>query len=214
MNTNPNAKRTSYTLFSVTQEDRKSRSQRIRDYFRLQPALAYLMAAFDFEWTVRRAILLLSKCPIPVIKTTFDIKRYAGWNDYQGAWTCCVLKTRDDIHQTLGRVIFGGTSESDISKEERASLQQAMNFRNRLVHGIAGSIPADKTDEAFELLLTSSERIAAYVDGHSKRGMFQIASRPMVGCKKCPKWRRCKFQQEKKAAEERAKVRKAQEGSR
>ena len=56
MNTKQTEKRAFYTLSSVTQEDRESRSKRIRDFFKEQPALAYLMAAFDFEWTVRRAM--------------------------------------------------------------------------------------------------------------------------------------------------------------
>ena len=206
-------KRASYTLFSVTQEDRKSRSQRIRDFFQSQPALAYLIAAFDFEWTVRRAILLLSKCPLSVIKARFDNKRYAGWRDYQGAWTCCVQKTRNDGTPILGRVILGGPSDCEISKEERASVQKAMEFRNRLVHGLSGSIPADEAKEKFKLLLTASERITKFVDDHSERRMFSIAYRPLAGCNKCPRRNRCKFPDDKANAKKAAAIKRGKEVS-
>ena len=205
MCTKQTEKRASYTLFSVTQEDRESRSKRIRDFFKEQPALAYLMAAFDFEWTVRRAIVLMSKCPISVIKARLDEKQYSGWNAYQGAWTCCVQKTRNDGTPTLGRIIFGGDSSTDISKEERATVQAAMNFRNRLVHGIAGSIPADKADEAFDLLLNASKRLSVYVDEHNERVMFARAYGPLARCKKCSKRKGCNFQSAKKAALAKAK---------
>lgn len=208
MSTKQIEKRASYTLFSVTQEDRESRSKRIRDFFKEQPALAYLMAAFDFEWTVRRAIVLMSKCPISVIKARLNDKRYSGWNAYQDAWTCCVQKTRDDGTPTLGRIIFGGDLSTDISKDERDTIQAAMDFRNRLVHGIAGSIPADKADEAFYLLLNASRRITTYVNEHNKRGMFARAYGPLARCKKCSKRKGCKFQSAKKVAEEQAKNRK------
>lgn len=211
MNDNTESKRASYTLFSVTQEDRTKRSARIREFFKVQPALAYLMAAFDFEWTVRRAILLLGKCPIPVIKARFDNKRYAGWSDYQGAWTCCVQKTRNDGTPTLGRVIFGGPSDCDISKEERASVQKAMEFRNRLVHGLSGSIPADEAKEKFKLLLTASERITNYVDDHSERRMFSIANRPLARCNKCPRRKRCKFPDDKAIAKKTAAIKREME---
>lgn len=198
--------RKSYTLFSVTREDRKSRSQRIRGFFQTQPALAYLTAAFDFEWTVRRAILLMSKCPIPVIKARFDIKLYAGWNEYQDAWRCCVQRTRNDGTPTLEQVVFGGLTTGKALKEMQASLKKAMVLRHRLVHGLSGSIPTDEADEKFDLLLTASESLTAFVDSHADRPMFSIANGPLAKCSKCPKRKRCKFQREKKTAKERAKI--------
>ena len=194
----------SYTLFSVTKENRQSRSERIRSLFNEQPALGYLLAVFDFEWTVRRAVLLLSKCPITVIKARFESKHYSGWATYQGCWTKCVQKTRDDVMPSLCQIIFAKDANTDITKEERALVQKAMQLRHQLVHGLSGSIPSDKASVFFPLLLMWSERITTFVDGIATKPMFARASNPLSRCMKCKRRNRCRFPRERQAANEAA----------
>lgn len=46
----------------------KLREKRIREFLRSDPALAVLLAAAHFEWTVCRAVLFMSNTPNVVLR--------------------------------------------------------------------------------------------------------------------------------------------------
>lgn len=190
-----------YTLFSVTHETRELRSKRIRELFRAQPVLGYLVAVFDFEWTIRRAVVMMSACPAMVIKARFDSKKYSGWSAYQGCWTRCVQNTRGDVIPSLQCVALGASSEEALTAEEKKSIQAAMNLRNKLVHGLSGNLPRDRADDGFKLLLSSTERIVQFVETCCGKSMFTRISNPRSRCRKCSRWKRCRFQKERKTAQ-------------
>lgn len=191
-----------YTLFSVTHETRESRSKRIRTLFEKQPVLGFLVAVFDFEWTIRRAIVMMSGCPAMVIKARFDNKDYSGWRHYQDCWRVCVKQTRDDDIPTLARVVCGGLLEEDASEEDKKAIQAAMDLRSRLVHGLSGNLPRSQTDTAFELLMCATERIVNFVEERSGKSMFERLYKPRARCNTCR--RRCEFKQERLDAKKRA----------
>lgn len=192
----------SYTLFSVTHETRESRSERIRALFREQPVFGYLLAVFDFEWTIRRAVVMMSGCPASVIKERFESKKYTGWSAYQGCWTKCVQKTLGDNIPDLACVAYGVPSEDVLGTEDKKKIQAAMNLRNKLVHGLSGTLPRDKADAGFELLLSATERIVAFVEGRCGRSMFERLYNPRARCKRCLRQKRCKFPEERAKAKE------------
>ena len=49
-------------------DNRNDRDLLIKSYFDAEPAISILLAAADFEWTVRRAILALGKSPTKHIR--------------------------------------------------------------------------------------------------------------------------------------------------
>lgn len=192
--TNEHATNGSYTLYWVTRETRASREQRIRDIFAKEPAYGYLMAAFDFEWTIRRAIVLMNPCPTMTINTHLKDKKYSGWKGYLTCWRKYVQEIRKDGTPSLGRLVFGGPVETDISDEESNLIENAMQLRHQLVHGIKGGIPANDADPCFERLLEASRKISIYVDGHAEKKMHDRVTRTVKRCKGCPVFRKCPFQ--------------------
>lgn len=199
----PNA---SYTLYSVLHETRESREQRIRDVFAMEPAWGYLMAVFDFEWTIRRAIVLMNPCPTALINKHLSDKKYSGWKGYCDCWRICVQKIRNDGTPSLGRLVFDGPAGTDITEKESALIEEGMQLRHRLVHGIKGSIPVGDADSCFEWLLTASEKIFAYVDEHAEKKMHDRVTRKVNRCTDCPSFRRCHFQKDRDALRKNAKI--------
>ena len=218
-----NSKYHSYTLFSVTREDRLSRSQRIRDFFKEQPALAYLMAAINLEWTIRRAIVVLSPCPTKVLWKYFESGHIAGWNVYQAAWKKCIsrmAKLRVDQTAfanlpygkilTLAEIVYVGMDRNfRIQKPlggasvTAKNLETALNLRHTLVHGQKGSLPCDSAKTNFDFLLNASESIAQYVETvlpvvwpekKNESGIFGRIVRTKCRCQNYEKGKKCPFQ--------------------
>lgn len=193
-------------LFSVTQEDRARRSAQIREFFKVQPALAYLMAAFDFEWTVRRAIVLMGTCPTSVLHERFKNRKYAGWKNYQHCWNKMVLGFRADIFETLDEIVLGRHETQEEKEKDSSPIGLAMKLRHRLVHGLSGSIPVEDADRGFDALLNGSERLSEYVDHHAEKPMHSRVARTIARCRTCSKYRReCQCQHERDAIRRRTK---------
>ncbi len=186
----------SYTLFFVTRETRESRSRRIRDFFKVQPVLGYLMAVIDFEWTIRRAIVMMSGCPASVIRERLETRKYSGWGAYKDCWRLCVEETRNDGIPTLEHVVFG----DDITAEKQEAIGLAFLLRHKVVHGQASSLPKVKANAGLEVLLVASENIVKFVDGHYGKSMFSRVYNPRARCKSCPRRTRCRFPQERARA--------------
>ena len=201
--TDAETEQASYTLFFVTRETRESRSKRIREFFKLQPVLGYLMAVIDFEWTIRRAIVMMSGCPASVIRERLETKRYSGWGAYKECWRLCVEETRADGIPTLEHVVFDG----DITVEKQEAIGLAFLLRHKVVHGQASSLPKAKANMGLEVLLGASENIVKFVDGHYGKSMFSRIYKPRIRCKHCPRQTHCRFPQEKARAEDLAKER-------
>lgn len=198
-----NGERGPYTLFSVTHETRTLRRKRIRELFTTQPVLGYLVAEFDFEWTIHRAIVMMSECPASVIKAHFEIQQSSGWFAYQRCWEKCVKNTRNDVVPTLGRVAFGGPAEKDITAEQQGAIKQAIQLRHNLVHGLSGNLPRPKADMGFELLVAATERIVQFTEGRCGKPMFARIHKPLSICTNCQ--RHCAFKKERERAQALAK---------
>ena len=59
-------------LINDTMEERH---QTIRSFLSSDPMIAVILAAADFEWTVRRAILALGTLPTKEIRKHFEVAR-------------------------------------------------------------------------------------------------------------------------------------------
>lgn len=195
----------SYTLFYVLRETRESRSKRIREFFKIQPVLGYLMAVIDFEWTIRRAIVMMSGCPAGVIKRLLETKKYSGWREYKDCWRICVEEMRGVGMPTLEHVVFGGT----ITGEKQEAMCAALLLRHRVVHGQESSLPKDKAKEGLEVIIGASENIVQFVDKHYGKPMFSRIHKPRIQCSKCLRRLRCRFPQARDEAQTVAEERRA-----
>ena len=185
------SKNASCTLYWVTRETRASRSSRIRDVFEKEPAWGYLMAAFDFEWTVRRAIVLMSTCPTAVLGMAMEARKPSGLLAYNNCWNRYVKKLRQDEIPDIIDIAFDDFTNRQTQKSRVDQLNEAMQLRHRLVHGISGSIPAEKASNCFNMLLSASENISAYVDTHAEKKMNDRVIRRQERCNGCQRRKAC-----------------------
>ncbi len=175
----------SNTLYWVTKERRQERESRIREIFVKEMALGYLMAAIDFEWTIRRAIVLMNTCPTAILKKALEVKRVSGLSTYCECWTKYVQAIRKDTTPNVLAIIFDSPQAVVPTNDKFKSLQEAMALRHRLVHGVSGGIPVEKGKECFERLLSASKKISEYVDAHADKCMQKRVVRRQERCHTC-----------------------------
>ena len=126
----------------------EERQEKIASYD--DPFVAVLLAAADFEWTVRRAILALG------ISTTKEIKedvlsRCSGLDKYKDAW-------KKEVEPLTGKGL------SEIIPDWQYVKEKAYPLRNRLVHGIEGSVTSQYAQERVKAILSASKAVAEFAD--------------------------------------------------
>lgn len=106
----------------LVHEDPDEREQRIRDFLAsdLDAAIAVILSAVQFEWTVRRAIIALGYSPNKILRE--QLTRCYGLDKYKDMWKSEVYPKH---HARLTQVV-----------ENWQDLRGAFNLRDRLVHGL------------------------------------------------------------------------------
>jgi hypothetical protein len=101
--------------------DRKEqREYRIRRYLSSDPGVALLLAAVNFEWTVSRAVLFLSKKSNSALRE--DLRNLRSLDGYKDLWKDEALL--DGSGKALPQIV-----------RNWSSVPKAFNVRNKLVHG-------------------------------------------------------------------------------
>ena len=131
--------------------------------------VAVLLAAVDFERTVRRAIISLGVTPTKELamklgrrerglgkSVSVDVRsRYgASLDGYRKAW-------RDEI--VVGRKLDTGLNDV-IPHVER--LEKAINLRHELVHGDSGVVGAKHAETQVEIMMEATRAIDAFARQH------------------------------------------------
>jgi hypothetical protein len=94
--------------------------QKIRSFLFKEPAIAVLLGAANFEWTLCRAMLFLSKTPNRELRYKIgDIHRF---DDYKDLWHTELYNI--DNGKRLAEVV-----------QNWAGLKEAFKMRNKLIHG-------------------------------------------------------------------------------
>jgi hypothetical protein len=96
------------------------RDTKVRKYLSSEPSLSLLLAAVNFEWTVCRAVLFLSRTPNSELRERMT--DYYSLDGYKDLWKTEVLVVRDP--QPLATIVRNWSAVRD-----------AFRARNRLVHG-------------------------------------------------------------------------------
>jgi hypothetical protein len=112
-----------------------------------EPVISVILAAADFEWTVRRAILALGRSPNANIRTGV-LAKCSGLDKYRDAWK---VEVKPRFGSGLPEVIA-----------DWAGFRDAFGLRHRLVHGVAGTTGIDYAATRVESVLRASADLAAF----------------------------------------------------
>jgi len=127
----------------------ENRQEMIR---RSEPFVAVLLAAADFEWTVRRSILALGCSPTKEIRESV-LDKCSGFESYKQAW-------EKEVQPHIGEGLVEVIPQWQFFKE------QAYPLRNRLVHGIRGYRTQEYASERLEAILTASRALVEITESH------------------------------------------------
>ena len=121
---------------SISERHRKIRS--------MNPFAGVILAAADFEWTVRRAILALGTQPTKVIRESLG--QASGLDKYKKVWA-------DEVFPRTGKRLPDVIPGWDFFKKD------AYKLRHRLVHGAKGTVGEDFARERQECILAASRAL-------------------------------------------------------
>lgn len=131
------------------------RHQKIRSFLPSEPVIAILLAAVDFEWTVRRAVIALGRNSNRHIRDTV-LNRCHGADDYKKAWAT-------EVKARLSKGLPEVVPNWKFLKEE------AYLMRHRVVHGLYGMPSSKKAAERTEAFLAASRAIHEFALVHGEQ---------------------------------------------
>ena len=127
----------------------EQRQDKIRSFLPGEPVIAILLAAADFEWTVRRAIRCFAH------KTGngpgLKLEKASGLKVYCECWA------------TAATPRF---AKLDVVVQDWNSLQKSFNLRHKLIHGAQGTTGASFATPRVEGILAASAAVAKYTLEH------------------------------------------------
>ena len=110
-----------------------------------EPAVAVLLAAANFEWTVRRTIIALGKSPTARFTEENGIFRHcSGLKKYEKVWE------KEFFPSPLERL-------PDVIRNWVFFRDKAYPLRHKLIHGAQGTTGQDYAKDRVEAMLAASE---------------------------------------------------------
>lgn len=137
--------------------------------------IGFLLAVFNFEWTLRRMILSFSKCPSIVIRAL--LAQSSGLWKYCHLWDICVHGF-DSRFGKMREILAGGFD----SKSNLKAISEYLRCRHVLVHGAKSGIGAATALCGIRKLLEVSENLARFSHDNGHELFEKIPSRQQVRC--------------------------------
>lgn len=152
-------------MFFVS-DTQTQRHSKIRSFLiKGQDSIAVILAAVDFEWTVRRAILSLGTRATKEIRKSLET--IYGLDSYKEIWN---LEVKPRMSTTIVIVIPGWHG-----------VTEAFKFRNRLVHGVVGAIARKNAENSVNSLLQASQDLEVFCGRHGGTLYRRIVRRKARG---------------------------------
>ena len=142
-------------------DGRKKRKSMVAKYAAKDPFVGVLIAAADFEWTCRRAILAMGQGSTMGIRyelfdqQAFGIKLSKGWERQVKQKSKGVSKFED--------IFSVWAKENCLSYVIWADIEFAMMWRNKLIHGIANDISDVEGANCVNILECACDILVRYV---------------------------------------------------
>lgn len=133
----------------------EGRHRKIRSFLPAEPVIAVLLAAVDFEWTVRRAVIALGTNSNRHIRDTV-LNRCHGADDYKKAWST----------EVKSRLLVG---LPEVVPAWQFLKEEAYLMRHRIIHGLYGMPSSKKAAERTEAFLAASKAIHEFALVHGEQ---------------------------------------------
>lgn len=136
-------------------DKRNKRRKTILGYAHFDPGMGVVLAAMDFEWTCRRAIVALSETPTTILYERF-FRRYTNSRMLRQAWNIEVLPHLKQKCSLIDVICQNGITEEEV--------RDAMQCRNVVVHGTESRTFAQECRWAVCLLEDACDNVASFVE--------------------------------------------------
>lgn len=156
-------------MFLVSDGNRETRKAIIEKTAGDDGVIYVLLAAIDFEWTLRRTILALGRMPTKALLMEMDKIEYRHLNGQARLWKKEVVGHYGKATPSLKAVINGGAKNLfGGATTVYGSLDKARKLRNRLVHGAQGGCGKDYACSCAKAFFAASDALVAFAELHNK----------------------------------------------
>lgn len=145
-------------MFKVS-ETLEKRHTRFRRYLKSDPGVVVIIAAAEFEWTVRRGIIAMGSSPNATIRRTLLLRH--GLSAYKEVW-------RDEVRPQHGK------SLPEIVPEWDRLVSEAFKLRHCLIHGAKRTVDVPFAEKQMERILAATRSV---VDFGKERGINVLGVR-------------------------------------
>lgn len=162
-------------LMPILGSNEKKRRESILRVASRDLEIGFLLAVFNFEWTLRRMILCFSKCPSIVIRAL--LAKTSGFWKYCEVWDMCVHEFDNEIG-TMTEIL--GIPPKAETKQN--CITEFLDSRHVLVHGATSGIGAATALCGIKKLLGVSEGMASYSRKKGQDLFRMVNPRQQVRC--------------------------------
>lgn len=168
-------------------DGRKKRKSMVAKYAAKDPFVGVLIAAADFEWTCRRAILAMGKGSTVGIRQELFKRREFGLELNRG-WEQQVRQKSKGVSKFNDIFSVWAKSHCDVYVIW-PDIEYAMMWRNKLIHGIANDIGDAEGAKCVNILECASDILVRYlaefdIDIYKYVGRGGVLSTEAEGAKK------------------------------
>ncbi len=149
-------------MFLVSDGTRKNRKTMILKLAAKDKAVGLLLSVVDFEWTIRRVILKLSRTSTKSVRA--KLATCHGVDEYKRIWRECLVADKScPVLDSITDVI-NGRDNSKGKMRPWDALLVAFKARHLLVHGVNGFIKDSEAEQHMLNVLTATDMLASFCE--------------------------------------------------
>ena len=171
------------SMFLVSDGNRTNRRKLIEQVAGEDRVIKVLLAAIDFEWTLRRTVMALGYSPTKQLAEKMSKREFRHFDGIKKLWKDEVVGHLGKGTPTLAQVIdTTAKMPTDARGNASACLQKAREFRNNIVHGNQGSCGKEYGELQADVFFAVSDALAAFAMKH-KKDIFKAIRRTKPAAK-------------------------------
>ena len=172
------------SMFLVSDGNRANRRKLIEQVAGEDRVIKVLLAAIDFEWTLRRTVLALGHSPTKQLAEKMNERDFHCLAGIKELWKDEVVGHLGKDTPPLAQVIdTGAKMPTDARGTAFSCLKKAKEFRNNIVHGNQGSCGKEYGELQADVFFAASDALAAFAMKH-KKDIFKPIRRTKPAAKK------------------------------